>query len=148
MAKGLTYVLDQNLSRNVLEVLKGSRVEPLGRITSLDELGFAGDVDDIDWLSALGRTGNHCVVTRDGDILQAALERNTWASSGVSLLVLAGKWGTRPLRDLVRGLLYWWPYMVEYAEAGKPGTAWTVKADVPSPPANGIRLVRGPGTPS
>lgn len=141
----LTYVLDQNFSNQMLQLLRLARVEPVSRITSLTELGFAGDTTDEQWLSELGRQGGFCVVTRDGAILQVSIERKAWSAAGVSLLVLDKQWGQQPGRELSRRLLYWWPYMVGHAEAGRPGSAWTVPHHVPPPPARGIRLVTGPG---
>ncbi len=142
----LTYVLDQNFSGHMLELLRLARVEPVGRITSLAELGFAGDVADEQWLSDLGSRGGFCVVTRDGAILQVSIERQAWSTAGVSLLVLDKQWGQQPRRELSRRLLYWWPHMVGHAEAGRPGSAWTVPHHLPDPPARGIRLVTGPSS--
>lgn len=55
-AGGLTFVLDQNFGARTLDVLKLARLAPVGRITSLTELGFAADAPDEDWsrLSARG----------------------------------------------------------------------------------------------
>jgi hypothetical protein len=142
----LTYVLDQNFSDHMLQLLRLSKMEPVGRITSLAELGFAGSTPDEQWLSDLGRQGGFCVVTRNGAILQASIQRRAWSTAGVSLLVLDKQWGQQPRRELSRRLLYWWPHMISHAEAGQPGNAWTVPHGVPDPPARGIRLVTGPGT--
>lgn len=121
-----------------------ARVSPEARITSLEELGVPGDAPDEAWLTALGRKG-HCVsVTRDGEILSAVIRRAAWRASGVSLLLLDKKWGHLPLREIARTLLYWWPHMVERANVGVPGTAWTVSHNLPPAPANGIRLVTAP----
>jgi hypothetical protein len=140
---GLTFVLDENLGGNVLSILRMARVQPEGMLTSLEELGFsAGDADE-DWISALGQRGNFVAITRDGEILNAAVRRDAWRASGVRLLLLDKKWGLMPIRDIVRSLLYWWPMMVHYAQAGAPGTAWTVSHKVQEPPETGIRLVTG-----
>lgn len=120
---GLTYVLDQNFSEQMLQLLRLAKAEPVDRITSLRELGFAGDATDEQWLSELGRKGGFCVVTRDGAILQVSIERRAWSAAGVSLLVLDKQWGQQPRRELSRRLLYWWPHMVSHAEAGRPGSA-------------------------
>ena len=63
----------------------------------------------------------------------------------MSLVVLGGRWGDLPRRDIARRLLFWWPHLIGHAEAGQPGAAWTVSHLVPVPLSNGIRLVRGPG---
>lgn len=120
---GLTFVLDENLGRGVLNILRMARVQPLGMLTSLEELGFPAGRDDADWILDLGRRGNFVAITRDGEILNAAARRDAWRASGVRLLLLDKKWGLMPLGEIVRSLLYWWPLMVHYAEAGTPGTA-------------------------
>jgi hypothetical protein len=141
---GLTFVFDENLG-GVLSILRMARVRPEGMLTSLAELGFPEGASDEDWISELGRRGNFVAVTRDGEILNAAVRREAWRASGVRLLLLDKKWGMMPIRDMVRALLYWWPLMVRYAQAGAPGTAWTVSHKVQEPPETGIRLVSGRG---
>jgi hypothetical protein len=139
-ASGLTFVLDQNFSQKTLDILGAARMKPEGRITSLTELGYAGDALDEDWMVALGKTGSHAVVTRDGEILRASVRIEAWQQSGLTLMLLDGRWGQLPVNELMRALIYWWPLIVDQAEAGKPGTAWTVPRTVPSP-GRGIRLV-------
>jgi PIN like domain len=140
----LTFVLDENLG-SALPILRMARVQPEGMLTSLGELGFPpGTLDEV-WISELGRSGNFVVITRDGEILNATVRRDAWRASGVRLLLLDKKWGLMPIRDVMRALFYWWPMMVRYAEAGAPGTAWTVTHKVQEPPETGIRLVTGPG---
>ena len=58
VGSGLTYVLDQNLSANILAMLRDAGAEPVGRITSLAELGYPGDTPDAVWLSDLGRVAS------------------------------------------------------------------------------------------
>lgn len=143
---GLTFVLDQNFGARTLDFLKLARLAPLGRITSLTELGFAADVPDEDWMPALGARGPHAVVTRDGEILRASVRLHAWMASGLTLLLLDGRWGQLRIPELTRALVYWWPLMAEQAQAAMPGTAWTVPHKVPSP-GQAIRLVtpRVPG---
>jgi hypothetical protein len=43
-------------------------------------------------------------------------------------------------RDHTRTLIYWWPRMVEQAEAAGAASAWTVPHQIPAPP-KAIRLV-------
>ena len=54
----LTFVLDHNLGRNVLAVLRMARASPEGRITSLDDLGIPGDTSDEAWLTVLASRAN------------------------------------------------------------------------------------------
>ncbi len=94
---GLTFVLDQNLGAPLLQMLRLARMEPVGHITSLMELGYAPDADDEDWMPHLGQRGPHVAVTRDGDILRAAIRLEAWRRSGLTLLLLDGQWGQLPL---------------------------------------------------
>ena len=142
---GLTYVFDQNFSSYMLDLLRLSRAAPVGKITSLKELGFTGDTPDTVWLTALGARKDCCAITRDGAILQTAVERQTWVKAGVSLLVLDKMWGQQSGFEIARRLLFWWPYITAVAEAGKTGDAWTVSHHIPDRPSAGIRLVGGAG---
>jgi hypothetical protein len=136
----LTFVFDQNISPRILELLRLARVAPLNRITSLTELGFAPDAADEDWMPALDAKSRHVVVTRDGEILRASVRLDAWRASNLTLMLLDGKWGQLPITEMTRALVFWWPYMVEQAEAAASGTAWTVPHQVPRP-SKGIRLV-------
>ena len=141
----LTFVLDENLGGCVPTVLTVSRFLPVGRITTLDALGYprGTGVTDIKWLSDLGKADHYVGITRDGSILNTSVQAREWAGSGLRLFLLAKEWGQLPGREIVRTLRYWWPSIVAYAEAGAPGTAWTVPQFVPPPGAKAIRLVTG-----
>jgi hypothetical protein len=140
----LTFVLDENLG-GALPILRMARAQPEGMLTSLEELGFpAGTLDEV-WISELGRRGNFVVISRDGEILNATVRRDAWGASDVRLLLLDKRWGLMPIRDIMRALFYWWPMMARYAQAGAPGSAWTVTHKIQEPPETGIRLVTGAG---
>ena len=146
-ASGLRFVLDQNLGRHVLGFLRQAEICPADQVTSLEELGYARDLDDEEWIADLGRRGGHIAITRDGNILNAAIRREAWLSSGLGMILLDKKWGGLPRRDWPRHLLYWWPYMTTRAIEGKPGAAWTVSCRISEPPQGWIRQVTGPGIP-
>jgi hypothetical protein len=139
-ASGLTYVLDENLGPRTLELLRLAKMPPVGRITSLAGLGFASGVSDEEWMPALGTRGRHVAITRDGEILRASVRLEAWRTSGITLMILDGRWGQLSIAEIARGLIYWWPYMTEAAEAAAVGSAWTVPHNVPAPPRR-IRLV-------
>lgn len=139
-AGGLTFVFDQNFGPRTVELLRLGRMQPVDRITTLTELGYAADAPDEEWMPQLGARGPHAVITRDGEILRASVRLDAWKASGLTLLLLDGRWGQLPLHELTRALIFWWPLMVAQATAAKPGTAWTVPHAVPAPP-KGIRLV-------
>ena len=138
----LTFVLDENLGGpHIPEVLRIGKARPEGRITNLKAVGIERGMHDEDWMPKLGAMGSFAVVTRDGAILRAAIRREAWKGTGLRLMLLGGKWGQMSRRELIRGIVYWWPHIVGYAEAAAPGTAWSVSPTVPEPPASGIRLV-------
>jgi len=139
-ASRLTFVFDQNFGVRTVELLRLGRMQPVNRNTTLTELGYAADAPDEEWIPQLGARGLHVVITRDGEILWASVRLEAWKASGLTLLLLDGRWGQLPLHELSRALIYWWPLMVQQATAAKPGTAWTVPHGVPAPP-KGIRLV-------
>jgi hypothetical protein len=136
----LTFVFDQNFGEKTVDLLRLGKMLPVGRITTLTQLGYAADALDEEWMPQLGAKGPHAVVTRDGEILRASVRLDAWKASGLTLLLLDGRWGQLPFHDLTRALIYWWPLMVEQATAAKLGTAWTVPHTVPASP-KGIRLV-------
>ncbi|MCB8879066.1 hypothetical protein ACELLULO517_02385 [Acidisoma cellulosilytica] len=136
----LTFVFDQNLGSRIVELLKIAKMQPDGGITTLTELGFAANAPDEDWMPALGSRGRYVVVTRDGAILRAAVRLEAWKASQLILLILDGSWGQLPISGLIRALIYWWPLMVDEADAAPPGTAWTVPHTVPAPHKS-IRLI-------
>ena len=92
---GLTFALDRNLGPNILRILQLAKTSPVGRITSLEEMGIPADALDETWLGELGKRGRFAAVTRDGDILNAVVRRSAWRSSGVSLLLLDRREGER-----------------------------------------------------
>ena len=132
----------------MLAYLRQSEVCPADQVTSLEELGYARDLADEEWIQDLGGKGGHIAVTRDGNILNAAVRRDVWLSSGLGLILLDKKWGGLPRREWLRHLIYWWPYMTKRALDGRPGGAWTVSCRIAEPPKEWIRPVTGPGVPA
>jgi hypothetical protein len=143
-ANRLKFVLDQNLGRHVLGFLRSSEVCSPDQVTSLEELGYARDLADEEWIADLGKRGGYIAVTRDGNILNAAIRRDAWISSGLGMLLLDKKWGMLPRREWPRHLLYWWPYMTTRVLSGQPGGAWTVACRIAEPPKEWIKAVTGP----
>lgn len=142
----LTYVFDENLG-GLPAILKLARTRPLGSILSLRDLGYEG-ARDADWMAALGASERYVVLTRDSAILSVAAQSAAWRGSGLRLFMLGRDWGRMSAPELARGILYWWPAIVEYSRASGPGTAWLVTHRVPEPPAGGIRPVTGSAPPS
>ncbi len=147
-AAGLIFVLDHNLGVHMLEVLRKAMIWPDEQLTSLAEMGYAGGLPDEEWITHLGKRGGHVAITRDGNILNAAIRREAWRSSGLGLIILDKKWGMLPRREWARHILYWWPAMTQRALEGEPGAAWTVAPRIAEPPDFWIRKVTGRGPPS
>lgn len=105
-AGGLTFVFDQNFGEKTVELLRLGRMRPVDRITTLTELGYAADAPDEEWMPWLGARGPHAVITRDGEILRASVRLEAWKTSGLTLLLLDGRWGQLPLHELTRALIY------------------------------------------
>ena len=74
----LTFVFDQNFGAKTVDLLKLGRMLPVGRITTLSELGHAADAPDEEWMPQLGAKGPHAVITRDGEILRASVRLDAW----------------------------------------------------------------------
>jgi hypothetical protein len=125
----------------MLGVLRAAKMHPEAELTSLAELGFPGEAPDEQWMSDLGNRGGHIVITRDGNILNAALRRSAWEASGLGLIILDKQWAMLPIREWARHMLYWWPHATRRALDGEPGSAWTVKPRISEPPAEWIRRV-------
>jgi len=122
-----------------------ARVCPDEQLTSLAELGYAGDMADEDWITALGARSGHVAITRDGNILNAVVRRSAWRASGLGLIILDKKWGSLPRREWARHMLYWWPVMTARVLQGAAGAAFTVAPRIQEPPANWMREVSGDG---
>jgi hypothetical protein len=143
-ADDLKFCLDRNLGASILEVFRITRADPVGRITSLEELGYPAEAADEDWMISLGQAGNYAVVTRDGNILNAAVRRRAWRQSRLTLLLFDKKWGSLPLREIARRMLMWWPSLVQHTSAVQRGTAWMIDSRVPEMLPSGFRLVNAP----
>ncbi len=86
---GLTFVLDENLGGSIPSILKLARVSPVGRITTLQELGYPRGLTDVRWMLELGKSNSYVVVTRDGSILNVAAQSELWRESGLRLMLLS-----------------------------------------------------------
>jgi hypothetical protein len=130
----------------MLAVSRIAGVCPEDQLTSLPELGYAGDMPDEEWMAALGAKGGDVAVTRDGNILNAAVRRSAWRSSGLGMIILDKKWGSLPRRDWARHILYWWPVMTARVLQGPAGNSFTVAPKIQEPPSTWIRIISGDGS--
>ena len=128
----MIFVLDQNLGRIVLAFLS-IRGLPARKLTSLSELGYAIYPTTRNGSLDLGRKSGYIAVTRDGNVLNAAIRREAWLTSGPGMILLDKKWGGFRARLAAPSSL-WWPYMTARALEGKPGSAWTVSCRIAYPP--------------
>ena len=96
----LTFVLDENLGGpHISEILRIGKSRPEGRITDLQALGIKRGTDDEVWMPELGAQGAFVIVTRDGNILRAAIRREAWKGTGLRLMLLGGDWGMMGRRE-------------------------------------------------
>lgn len=122
-ARGLGYCLDESLGRPLAETLRRLRAPGAPTIHDIRELKLGGTRDET-WLPLLRGRGVHVMVTRDSSVLSASVRRGIWRASGLTLFVLDGKWGNLGLFEQARRLIWWWPVIVQQAEAGPQGGAW------------------------
>jgi hypothetical protein len=108
----------------MLAVSRIAGVCPEDQLTSLPELGYAGDMPDEEWMAALG----------------------AWRSSGLGMIILDKKWGSLPRRDWARHILYWWPVMTARVLQGPAGNSFTVAPKIQEPPSTWIRIISGDGS--
>ena len=139
---GLTFVLDENLG-TIPTLLRQARAVSSGTIRTLPELGIPPGTSDPAVLHSIGTLKRPVLLTRDGSMLGPVVQREAWRTAGVTLFLFGGRWGTLPLGELARRLLYLWPSIVDCAEASAPGAAWRVAVKIPSIPATTFRLVTG-----
>jgi hypothetical protein len=98
-------------------------------IQDMREMGLSGCSDEV-LMMELHKRNFTALVTKDSRILNAALRRAAWHSSGLTLFVLDGKWGNISLFEQARRLIWWWPALVEQALAGPAGGAWRIAPDM------------------
>jgi hypothetical protein len=138
----LTFVLDENTG-GLLTVMRMARVIRHESLTDLQESGIAPGTLDPLLLAKLGGLGRHLLLTRDGSMLDLLIQRGAWREAGVTLFLLGKRWGTLPLSELTRRMLFLSPDLVAQAEASAAGAAWRVSPTIPTVPSNAFRLVTG-----
>lgn len=136
----LTFIADEN-NEWILPVLRTCRAIAHDRVTDLPSLGIAKGTLDAEMLRQLGQRGLFALVARDGRMLEPLTQRQAWREAGVTVFLMGKQWGTLPLAELARRLLFLWPTLVAHAETGGQGLAWRVAPAIPSPATNAFRLV-------
>ena len=137
---GLIYVLDENFG-NMATLLRQSRAAESGSVRTLPELGIERGTLDPDVLRGVGQSASRVLLTRDGRMLGPAVQREAWRTAGITLFMFGRQWGTLPLGELARRMVFLWPAIVEQAGASAAGAAWRVSHSIPSAPASTFRLV-------
>ena len=128
--------LDENCGRQIAPVLRALRAVPHPDIHDAREIDLGGTSDQV-LMITLGQRGYAALITRDSSILRAALHRDAWRQSGLSLFVLDKKWGNLSLFEQARRLIWWWPELVRRSGDGE---AWLVSAETPG---HGIKPLFG-----
>jgi hypothetical protein len=111
--------------------MRALRAPGAPQIHDVRELGLHGMADEV-LMIELGKLGYAGFVTRDSRILNAAIRRDAWLHSGLTLFVLDGKWGSLLLFEQARRLIWCWPELIKRQTEGPQGAAWKVAPD-PSP---------------
>jgi hypothetical protein len=118
-------------------VLRALRAPSHAFVSDVWDLGLCGVADDV-LMIELGKLEFAAMVTADSRILSAALRRDAWQHSRLTLFVLDGKWGNLSLFDRGRRLIWWWPDLVAKAADGPQGSAWRIAPDYS--PSNMVRI--------
>lgn len=98
------FCLDEACGRPLAGVLRALRAPGAPDIQDVRELGLHGTSDDI-LMIELGRRNFAALITRDSRILKAAMRRDAWQHSGLTLFILSGKWGNLDLFEQSRRLI-------------------------------------------
>ncbi len=121
--------IDEAAGRGFAQKLRDWRAPGKPDIYDVWDLGLNGTSDEV-LLSQLGNRGFAALVTRDTSMLSASVRRNVWRSSGISVFMGDGKWGNLPLFEIARGLLWYWPMIVQQVREGPQGGAWRPSAEL------------------
>lgn len=129
-ASRVGFCIDEACGRPIADILRTLRA-PIGPdIHDVREIGLGGVADDI-LMIELGKREFIAFVTRDSRILNAAIRRDAWLHSGLTLFVLDGKWGSFSLFEQARRMIWWWPSWVARSAEAPQGAAWRVAPDPP-----------------
>ena len=132
------FCIDEPCGRPIAGVLRVLRAPGHQNIADVWDLNLPGVSDEV-LMIELGKLGYAAMVTTDSSILRAALRRDAWQHSGLTLFVLDGRWGNLSLFDRARRLIWWWPDLVAKAGEGPQGAAWRVAPE--RSPANMVRIL-------
>lgn len=136
-ASRLGICIDEAAGRGFAQVLRQWRAPGAPDIHDVWELKLDGTTDEV-LLSELGKRNFAAVVTRDTSMLSASVRRSVWRASRISVFMCDGRWGNLRLFEIARGLLWYWPMIVQRVAQGPQGGAWRLSADFHT---NGIRQV-------
>ena len=117
--------IDEAAGRGFAEVLRRWRAPGRPDIHDVWELKLNGTSDEV-LLSELGKRNFAALVTRDSAMLSASIRRSVWRVSAISVFMCDGKWGNLPLFEIARGLIWYWPMIVQQLQEGPQGGAWRV----------------------
>ena len=132
------FCIDEACGRRIAPILRELRAPAAPEIHDIRELNLGGASDEV-LMAELARLRFAALVTLDSRILNAAIRRAAWQRSGLTLLVLDGKWGNLPLFDQAQRLIWWWPDLVAKVGDGPQGAAWRIAPD--AKPSNIVRIL-------
>jgi hypothetical protein len=121
--------LDEAVGPDIAGILRRLRAPGNPDIVDVWELGLAGVSDEV-LLFELGKRGFAALLTRNSRMLSASVRRDVWRTSGISVFVCEGRWGSLPLFEIVRRLLWYWPIIVRQVQEGPQGGAWRLSTEL------------------
>jgi hypothetical protein len=124
----LGICIDEAAGRGFAQVLRQWRAPGRPDIHDVWELKLNGTSDEV-LLSELGKRNFAALVTRDSAMLSASIRRSVWRVSAISVFMCDGKWGNLPLFEIARGLIWYWPMIVQQLQEGPQGGAWRLSVE-------------------
>lgn len=128
----MRFLLDHNLSpllAQAIDALCGQQ----HTVTSLRSHFEVDDLDDEDWLAALGSEGTWVIVSQDVRILRSKKLQRAWLKAGLTTFFLEPGWANLEHWEKAAKLIKWWPKIIQQAGTIAVGTGFRV-------PVRGARM--------
>lgn len=119
----MKFFFDANLSPHFargIAGLCGSVKDEVDRVTHLNDM-FARDVQDIEWIGELSKTGPWCIVSIDRFRKNHNAEREALRKGGHLVFVLEKQWSGQPYWAKAERLVAWWPQVIAQARLQSAG---------------------------
>jgi len=87
---------------------------------------FPPDVEDAEWMSALGKEADWVIVTADVRIGRNPYEVQAWKESGNTIFFLKPGWLNLPFCEQASKFIKYFPSLVQKAERAERGSGFVV----------------------